>query len=472
MENRGGRGPRMDEYYGEERFRGRRDRGSNVSPEGGGSQYERYNPNRHDKDGSGRRFEQDPRFDNRGPNMEDRRFDRRGPRNQPIVESANGGGRRLERYDPRAHRMNGESRFEDEKHPRNYEQSIRDRSPYQREGSYNWEQPFFDNRRGNGRRGGRANNMNGMYRQSSNGSYSSGNSGRMITNDTGSERLRDNGPMRRDRMMDGPGSPMGGPGRPMSGPGPRPMDGPRRPMDRPGQYMDSNRDNDWWNGNPSGSFRDRQATRLTRERQEQRTTAERLKNGGQDSYGNQRGGSERRRTGPYREQARDDGRAYENEFRDEYNQGDRRRYAPSDYDRGASSGGRRWEDPYRAGDRTMSTETLNGPQRLDGGTRRQWTFDSNIGSVQLEMWTEGLPLMATIEIFEQGGQRKNSFDVYVEDGHSRPYSTVLDLPRQSGGTVLIRNDGPVEYPLVANVQPFSSAGQRNGDYQDRAQDGW
>jgi len=311
-----------------------------------------------------------------------------------------------------------------------------------------------------------------------------------------------NGP---GRHMDGPGNQMNGPGRQMNGPQ---MDGPGRQTNGRGrQQMDgavgsaSNRDSDWWSGNPSGSFQDRQAAaRHTRERQEDRSTAERLKNGGQDMYGNSRGPDSRRNgqqgqrndmrptlpnrdmqsNGPNREQSRDNGRAFGNEYRDDHNEANRRyaggnqARAESNFDRDRpQTGGRRWEEPYRAGDRTMSrdTGTLNGPQRLDGGTRRQFTFDANVGSVQLEMWTEGLPLMATVEIFEKGGQRKNSFDVYVEDGHTRPYSTVLDLPRQSGGTILIRNDGPVEYPLVANVQP-SGAGQQNTDYQSGAQDGW
>lgn len=116
--------------------------------------------------------------------------------------------------------------------------------------------------------------------------------------------------------------------------------------------------------------------------------------------------------------------------------------------------GRNWEEPFRSGDYNMvGRENNRGPMSINGGTLQQWSFDPSVESVLVEMWTEGLPIQATVELLQQSNRNPESFRVYEEDGYTRPYSTVIDLHAQ-GGTVLIRNDGPVEYPIVANVQPY------------------
>lgn len=483
---------RSEEFYGDGEYRNRRDnRFDNNRREGGfslssnhhgaGSQYERYDPRRHAKDGTKNFNEQRFEFEQMDPRMmggggdwqndmrreqpmfergrEQPMFDRgqeRGRGGPPIVESAGGQGN-LERYNPNHHRNNGESRFEPTRMPRNNEELLREgTNGRMRMGSESWDQPPMDRRRENmmmergggggmmgreaslmerrrdmmGREGGMMERRGGMMGDR-NGSFNSGNSGRLITNDDD---------MRRERFGD------------------------NRQM--------GNDDRDWLNGNPNVQRRDRQ---------EMRSTAERLKSGGSDMFAGERP-SERRvhnrnndgRFGPvpgFQEDRRRGGRSDlvlppGNRGRDFGNP--RYERADRNFDR-ESRTGRRWEDPYRVGDRTMlgGETALSGPQRLDGGTRRQWTFEADVRSVQLEMWTEGLPLMATVEVFEKGGQRKNSFDVYVEDGYSRPYSTVLDLPNQSGGTILIRNDGPIEYPLVANVHP--AGGDMRDDFQGMQQ---
>jgi len=100
------------------------------------------------------------------------------------------------------------------------------------------------------------------------------------------------------------------------------------------------------------------------------------------------------------------------------------------------------ERPKTADDRTLMVQ---------GGSLRTWSYASPaVERVQITLSTEGRPLEADIELYNGPSNTPCKMRVYVEDGHLRPFSAVIETPR-SPNTVAIRNVGQMVFPFAANV---------------------
>ena len=92
-------------------------------------------------------------------------------------------------------------------------------------------------------------------------------------------------------------------------------------------------------------------------------------------------------------------------------------------------------------------------QRIQGGSLRTFTIGPSIGSVQVHLRSEGLPITAKIEILQGPNSGRQGIDLYSDDGRHKPVSYLLELPGH-GSTISITNEGPMEYPLTAEVVPY------------------
>jgi hypothetical protein len=97
-------------------------------------------------------------------------------------------------------------------------------------------------------------------------------------------------------------------------------------------------------------------------------------------------------------------------------------------------------------------------QTVQGGALKTFPFhDPSVASVQVSLETEGLPLMAVIELWQGPGNVKQLAEIYSDDGMSKPFRTIVDLTPGYGSTVAVRNVGPLEYPLTAKVEPVTGS---------------
>ena len=93
-------------------------------------------------------------------------------------------------------------------------------------------------------------------------------------------------------------------------------------------------------------------------------------------------------------------------------------------------------------------------QRIQGGgALRTFTIDGSIGSVQIILESQGMPIYAKVEILQGPNSDRQGIELYSDDGRGKPVSYILELPGY-GSTVSITNTGPMEYPLTASVIPY------------------
>jgi len=87
---------------------------------------------------------------------------------------------------------------------------------------------------------------------------------------------------------------------------------------------------------------------------------------------------------------------------------------------------------------------------VQGGSLRTWSFDYEVEQVQVVLSSEGRSLDADIEVWHGPGNKPCKMRIYVEDANQSPFSCVIETPR-GDNTVAIRNIGPVEFPIIANM---------------------
>ena len=88
---------------------------------------------------------------------------------------------------------------------------------------------------------------------------------------------------------------------------------------------------------------------------------------------------------------------------------------------------------------------------VQGGSLRTWAYRSSVvEEVQVIIGTPGRPMDAEVDLWHGPDNTPVKMRVYVEDGSTRPFETVIQTPR-GPNTVAIRNIGALEFPLVADV---------------------
>ena len=90
---------------------------------------------------------------------------------------------------------------------------------------------------------------------------------------------------------------------------------------------------------------------------------------------------------------------------------------------------------------------------IQGGALRTFTIDPSIGSVTINLRSEGMPITAKIDILQGPNSDRQGIDLYSDDGRRKPVSYLLELPGY-GSTISIKNEGPLEYPLTVDVVPY------------------
>ena len=70
----------------------------------------------------------------------------------------------------------------------------------------------------------------------------------------------------------------------------------------------------------------------------------------------------------------------------------------------------------------------------------------------VEIWSENFPFYADVELWDGPSNVKQAAEVYSDSGWDRPWSAIIENPR--GGTICVRNVGPLEFPMKVCVEPI------------------
>ena len=76
--------------------------------------------------------------------------------------------------------------------------------------------------------------------------------------------------------------------------------------------------------------------------------------------------------------------------------------------------------------------------------------------MKVELKTDGHPLDADVELWQDENKIPQKMRVYVEDGHLRPFKVFIETPR-GPNTVAVRNTGQMQSPVRASVSADDSS---------------
>lgn len=105
------------------------------------------------------------------------------------------------------------------------------------------------------------------------------------------------------------------------------------------------------------------------------------------------------------------------------------------------------------GDQTV---TMTPPKTVTGGSLKTFMFDPSTNSVYIEIFSQGRPINACVELWQGPTATKQLGRIYADDGNMRPWSAVIPLNTGysgGGGTICVRNEGPMEYPITVRCDP-------------------
>eukprot|EP00980_Cylindrotheca_fusiformis_P007236 scaffold1525_cov142-Cylindrotheca_fusiformis.AAC.36 len=88
---------------------------------------------------------------------------------------------------------------------------------------------------------------------------------------------------------------------------------------------------------------------------------------------------------------------------------------------------------------------------VQGGSLKTYSFDPYVNYVQVDIETDGMPCYAKIEVSQGPGDARQTYDVYSDDG--TPWQGIVETPGY-GSTILIKNEGPMAYPIKASCEPI------------------
>jgi hypothetical protein len=89
-------------------------------------------------------------------------------------------------------------------------------------------------------------------------------------------------------------------------------------------------------------------------------------------------------------------------------------------------------------------------QEIHGGHLQTYPFDPSVGSVQVEIHSQGLPIMAVLELWNGPGDVKTVAQIYNDDGQTKPFKCIIETPG-GGNVIAIRNVGPTAYPFEVEL---------------------
>lgn len=135
--------------------------------------------------------------------------------------------------------------------------------------------------------------------------------------------------------------------------------------------------------------------------------------------------------------------------------------------RGASSGSSMTVDNKAGTEFPLYASVMEGaPSRRGGrvmridGNGAQKSFSIPGGACVVEIWSEGFPYFADIEVWDGPNNIKQSAEIYADDGMNRPWSGVIEAyGDRQGATIQIKNPGPLEYPILVSVEPLGGYGR-------------